>query len=324
MVVPKNRDNWQQSMKDTASTIKHLFDLNIPSLSDVSFKLDNEAGKPVVFHVHKFILACRSSVFEAMFYGPMAEAKMPIAISDPNMKAETFRTMLQYIYKDDVTCVHGQNVLPLLYVAHKYGIGLLIELCSKTAAQGINADNVFQCIQQAGLYDAETLLNACYEFIDKHTTDLLCRPEFLLQPRNVVNDILKRSSLGLDGMPEICIFKAVSRKTKTFAISKSVLYEVVVKIVTLCVCGWALAEADRLKIPAKPTRIREALDKTVYLIRFPLMAPVDIVQARKDSILTAEETADLLAFLHKVEVDTKPFTKEPRSVNAHVNPNRNW
>ncbi|OWA51056.1 putative BTB/POZ domain-containing protein 1 [Hypsibius exemplaris] len=285
MAATMSDANWQQSQRDTSSAIKYLFDSNDTHLSDVSFKLTNAAGKMEVVKAHKLILACRSSVFEAMFYGPLAESSALIPVED--ITAEIFKTALWYIYKDDANCLNGENVLPLLYVAHKYDIGSLKELCANITAQSITSDIVFHCIQQAELYDSRTLADACYSFVDKNTIDLLGRPEFLNQPRKVLNSILMRSTLAADGMPELCIFKAAVR--------------------------WAKAEADRSKIPEKLTRIREALAESLYLIRFPHLTPTEIAQARKDGILSDREAADLLEFLHQIHSDPKPFIKEPRA-----------
>jgi hypothetical protein len=53
MAVPAVRDNWQRTMRGTASTLKHLFDHEGSLLSDVSFQTTDENGKVQVFHAHR-------------------------------------------------------------------------------------------------------------------------------------------------------------------------------------------------------------------------------------------------------------------------------
>ena len=62
---------------------------------------------------------------------------------------------------------------------------------------------------QAELLGAIALIEACYNYIDANTVKMLSSPEFLEQPRKVVEAILRRDTLAADGMPEKCIFKAL-------------------------------------------------------------------------------------------------------------------
>ena len=53
-------------------------------MADVYFVIEKEDNKKL--HAHKFILAARSPVFRAMFYGNMAETKKKIYIPDVSKK----------------------------------------------------------------------------------------------------------------------------------------------------------------------------------------------------------------------------------------------
>ena len=53
-----------------------------------------------IFHCHKMFLAMASPVFEAMFYGGLAETKREIKILD--VQPEAFSAMLSYVYTDEV------------------------------------------------------------------------------------------------------------------------------------------------------------------------------------------------------------------------------
>lgn len=63
--------------------------------ADCHFVLGN-ASNQLIFACHKLILSAASPVFEAMFYGELAEKNDPIPILD--VQPEAFRALLQYIY----------------------------------------------------------------------------------------------------------------------------------------------------------------------------------------------------------------------------------
>ncbi|RLN03492.1 BTB/POZ and MATH domain-containing protein 1-like [Panicum miliaceum] len=64
--------------------------------SDVSFIVDGEE-----FPAHRVVLAARSPVFKAQLLGNMADAKIP-SISLHDITPTTFKTMLRFIYTDDL------------------------------------------------------------------------------------------------------------------------------------------------------------------------------------------------------------------------------
>ncbi|OEL33331.1 BTB/POZ and MATH domain-containing protein 2, partial [Dichanthelium oligosanthes] len=66
--------------------------------ADVTFKVKDE-----LFPAHKIVLAMRSSVFDAEFYGPMAEdmtKRQYLTIQD--MHPEVFRALLHFMYTDSI------------------------------------------------------------------------------------------------------------------------------------------------------------------------------------------------------------------------------
>ena len=82
---------------------------------DVTFSVE---GKHVP--AHKFMLAARSPVFEAMLFGPNYKNEKLIPIED--ISYDAFKCMLQYIYTSNPS-ISEQNVIELMYVAHKYDLG---------------------------------------------------------------------------------------------------------------------------------------------------------------------------------------------------------
>ena len=47
----------------------------------------------MILFFYRLVLAARSPVFEAMFYGPAADKKMPIPVED--IQADVFKAMLR-------------------------------------------------------------------------------------------------------------------------------------------------------------------------------------------------------------------------------------
>merc|ERR1719431_1995402 len=93
---------------------RHLFETGL--WSDCEFIV----GVPPsikIFHCHKMFLAMASPVFEAMFYGGLAETKREIKISD--VQPDAFSAMLSYIYTDEVHLTSFELVCDICYAAKK-------------------------------------------------------------------------------------------------------------------------------------------------------------------------------------------------------------
>lgn len=106
---------------------------NSDHLSDVTFNIRSD-----IIPAHRLILAARSDVFCAMFYGPAANANRNVDIED--IETNTFLLMLQYIYTDQVYIL-PKNVIALLYAAHKYNLIDLEYQCKKFIKSNLNALN---------------------------------------------------------------------------------------------------------------------------------------------------------------------------------------
>ncbi|KAJ6646814.1 Speckle-type POZ protein-like B [Pseudolycoriella hygida] len=126
--------------------------------TDCSFRIDN-----TIIHTHKIILATASSVFEAMFYGPLAECDC-IAISDINVEA--FQRMIMFIYTDevDVTETTIEDLLELYYCAEKYLIDELVVKCCQLIKSSLNYQNILHALDLAVCMDVEDILKICLNF----------------------------------------------------------------------------------------------------------------------------------------------------------------
>lgn len=126
--------------------------------TDCSFRIDN-----TVIHTHKIILATASSVFEAMFYGPLAECKC-IVISDINVEA--FQKMIMFIYTDevDMTDTNIEDLVELYYCAEKYLIDELLVKCCQLIKCTLNYQNILKALDLAVCMDIEEILKMCLQF----------------------------------------------------------------------------------------------------------------------------------------------------------------
>ncbi|KAG4068871.1 hypothetical protein HA402_005019 [Bradysia odoriphaga] len=126
--------------------------------TDCSFRIDN-----TIIHTHKIILATASSVFEAMFYGPLAECQC-IVISDINVDA--FQKMIMFIYTDevDMTDTSVDELVELYYCAEKYLIDELLLKCCHLIECTLSYQNILRALDLAVCMDLEEILKISLNF----------------------------------------------------------------------------------------------------------------------------------------------------------------
>uniref|UniRef100_A0AC34F3M7 BTB domain-containing protein n=1 Tax=Panagrolaimus sp. ES5 TaxID=591445 RepID=A0AC34F3M7_9BILA len=101
----------------------NLYLLKSGDFSDVSILVHGETLK-----AHKFILMSKSPVFEAMF-NKIEEKQILFTIDDDDFDAYTVKSMLEFIYTDNITD-NEVNPLLLLDLAKKYQIKDMIDFAS--------------------------------------------------------------------------------------------------------------------------------------------------------------------------------------------------
>ena len=72
---------------------------------------------------HKFALSISSPVFEAIFYGELAETKDSIEL--PDCDYESLLELFRFMYSDEAN-LSGSNVMGVLYLAKKYMVPSLV------------------------------------------------------------------------------------------------------------------------------------------------------------------------------------------------------
>ncbi|XP_050070083.1 kelch-like protein 20 [Anopheles maculipalpis] len=125
-------------------------------LVDCSFRVGED-----IYHGHKLILSAASPVFEAMFYGALAE-KQTVKIAD--IKSRVFERMLDYIYVGtiDFESVHNiEELLELYYCAEKYMIDSLHEKCVSYFGKNIKPNNVLKILDIAYRMNLDDIIYSC-------------------------------------------------------------------------------------------------------------------------------------------------------------------
>uniref|UniRef100_A0A914H9X4 BTB domain-containing protein n=1 Tax=Globodera rostochiensis TaxID=31243 RepID=A0A914H9X4_GLORO len=111
---------------------------------------------------HTQILMAASDVFEAMFRFDAENAKAAAAagtafseeikpVEVPDVALGAFKTMLSFIYADDLSGLNGDNAMAVLYAAKKYDLAELIKACVDFPIRELR--NVFVTFDQARFLD---------------------------------------------------------------------------------------------------------------------------------------------------------------------------
>ncbi|KAJ6717944.1 BTB/POZ AND MATH DOMAIN-CONTAINING PROTEIN 1 [Salix purpurea] len=154
-----------------------------PSDMGQGFKelLESEAGCDIAFQVgdetfkaHKLILAARSPVFRAQFFGLVGDPKMDeVVVKD--VDPLIFKAMLQFIYTDKLPDVHEitgstskctstNMVQHLLAVSDLYNLDRLKLLCESKLCEELSAKTVATTLALAEQHQCTQLKAICLKF----------------------------------------------------------------------------------------------------------------------------------------------------------------
>lgn len=132
--------------------------------ADVTFKVRDE-----LFHAHKIVLAMRSPVFDAQFYGPMAageDATQGLTIVD--MHPDVFRALLHFIYTDSEPSLEEfdatdskEMVRHLLVAADRYAMERLKLICEGILCKSVSAEDVATSLALADMHQCHSLREVC-------------------------------------------------------------------------------------------------------------------------------------------------------------------
>ncbi|XAR66243.1 hypothetical protein NMG60_11012402 [Bertholletia excelsa] len=218
---------------------------------DLKCLLESEVGCDVVFEVnnetfkaHKFILAARSPVFKAQFYGLIGnpnEDKIVLQDIEPPI----FKAMLLFIYSDRLPDVHeitsstslctsNNMVQHLLAAADRFGLDRLKQLCEAKLCDEISDDTVATTLSLAEQHHCPQLKTICLKFA-------------------AVNLGVVMQSEGFKSLKESCPALLVELLETVAAADKNSLLQLNVKRSSSSVFGLDLAADGAISGPTNPT-----------------------------------------------------------------------
>ena len=255
-------EKWQTTRATVRERTKFIHNNDL--FSDVKFVVrtsddESETESKQEIPAHKFVLSIGSPVFEAMFYGELAETRDSIEL--PDCEYESLLELFPYMYSDEVNLC-GSNVMGVLYLAKKYMVPSLAEKCTKYLQDNLDPSNVFSILPCAQRYEEKNLVDQCWKVIDKQTEAAVKSDGFATIERSLLEEMIARNTLNIE---EIELFKVVDL--------------------------WATKECQRqgLTTGGKIKRIIIG-EKIINEIRFPIMEQDDFTSVvLKSKILTAEE-----------------------------------
>ena len=263
--------------------------LNNDRLSDVKFvatKTDGESESKQVIPAHKFILAIGSPVFEAMFYGELAETKDTVEL--PDCDYESLLELFRYIYSDEVN-LSGSNVMGVLYLAKKYIVPSLTDKCTEYLKQKLDPSNVFSILPSSLKYEEKALEDRCWKVIENQTEASVNSEGFETIERSLLEAIVARDTLTIK---EVALFKAVDR--------------------------WATKQCEKQSLAAEGKIKRRLLgEEAIKAIRFPLTTIEEFATFVPDTnLLNLDEITVLFKFF-AIKTSPVAFSKVPRRKPTH-------
>ena len=260
--------------------------LNNDLFSDVKFAVQNVIGESEdrqEIPAHKLVLSIGSPVFEAMFYGELAETTDAIEL--PDCEYDSALEFFRFLYSDEVE-LNGSNVMGVLYLAKKYMVPTLANKCVEYLRDNLNPSNVFSILPLAQKYDEKNLMDQCWKVIDEETEEAVKSDGFATIERSLLEAVVKRDSLNIH---EVNLFKAVD--------------------------FWATKKCEKQGLAASGTAKRKILGESVVKkIRFPTMKQEDFaLVALESKMLTAEEIVGVIKRINSVFRYPVEFPETKRS-----------
>lgn len=275
--------NWQTMKPSIKERIKFM--LNNDLFSDVKFLVFDEMNESKqAIPAHRFVLSISSPVFEAMFYGQLAETSGSIEL--PDCDYESLLELFRYLYSDEVN-LKDNNVMGVLYVAKKYAVTTLADKCIKYLQNMVDPSNVLRILSSAIWYQEKNLVDWCWRVIEEQTKDVVKADNvFATIEKSLLDAIVHRDTLNIK---EVDLFRAVD--------------------------FWAKRNCESQGLIASGKEKRKILgERIVKSIRFPTMEQVDFAIATLDSkILSGGEIVRVIHHMNSVLSSPVGFPAVKRS-----------
>ncbi|KAJ8686524.1 hypothetical protein QAD02_022318 [Eretmocerus hayati] len=256
MVLPYD---WQTTKQKIAQRSQYLLEMG--QWSDCKFIVGQEPNQQI-YEGHKVFLAMASPVFEAMFYGGMAEKSDPIPIKD--VQPEAFKALLEYIYTDRVNLGSFELACELCYCAKKYMLPYLVEECTKFLWSDLTTKKACRAYEFAKLFEEPVLMDKCLQIIRSKTNEIIHEPSWDDVEQATVLTVLDQDELLVSS--ELELFSALEK--------------------------WAKAECNRKSLDlSDPKSMKSVIGDALTKIRFLTLTPQQFAEGPGKSPLLAQHEA---------------------------------
>ncbi|XP_077272362.1 BTB/POZ domain-containing protein 1 isoform X2 [Temnothorax americanus] len=251
--------DWQISKQKLSERGQHL--LETGQWSDCNFIVGQEPQQQTL-KGHKLFLAMSSPVFEAMFFGGMAEKNDPIPIRD--VQPEAFKALLEYIYTDKVELGSFELACELCYCAKKYMLPSLVEECTKYLWSDLSPKKACRAYEFAKLFEEPVLMDKCMQIIYIKTDEVLKESSWEDVELGTLLEVLDQDALHISS--EIELFRALER--------------------------WAKAECSRKSLdPTNGKSLKSVIGNALLKIRFLSLTPQEFAEGPAMSPLVTKDEA---------------------------------
>ncbi|XP_053981460.1 BTB/POZ domain-containing protein 2-like [Hylaeus anthracinus] len=251
--------DWQISKQKISERGQYL--LETGQWSDCNFIVGQEPHQQTL-KGHKLFLAMSSPVFEAMFFGGMAEKNDPIPI--PDVQPEAFKALLEYIYTDRVDLGSFELGCELCYCAKKYMLPSLVEKCTKYLWSDLSPKKACRAYEFAKLFEEPVLMEKCLQIICTKTNEVLKETSWKDVELGTLLTVLEQENLQINS--EIELFYAVE-------------------------C-WAKAECARKSLDVNDRKsLKSVIGNALLKIRFLSLTPQEFAEGPGMSLLLTKDEA---------------------------------
>jgi len=196
---PENFATSANLAYDLWTSVRHLYDATLrlaqSSTDDSSTTSDVHAQEVLVglarslftdsclviggvrFYVHRVLLCMQSEYFRSMLAGGFRESVLAGEaggeVEIPDVAAETFYYVMEYVYTNFVQDLEQDMALDLLCVADQLLMQNLKNLCARQIVRFVDCTNVVEFLQVADLYSSILLREFCEELIEQNLDELM-------------------------------------------------------------------------------------------------------------------------------------------------------
>ncbi|KAI1303600.1 BTB/POZ domain-containing protein 6-B [Halotydeus destructor] len=174
------------------------------SFTDVTFIVGPPAHSKK-YVGHRVLLAMTSPVFEAMFYGDMADKSKVVRI--PDLAPVGFENLLRYAYTDSLNLNCVEDAMLTAHAAKKYLLPHLLRECLAYIEKNVTPSSACAVYEFALPLNAHQLIYQAMQIIDRQTYHVITHKSFSAIQLSTLELITSRKYLNL--YSEYSLFNAV-------------------------------------------------------------------------------------------------------------------